>query len=165
MIGEFTKAKGAEKKLVLKSLGVFAGVYILATIVLIAVQVALDFNMKVADGVVALFLAGYMAGGSMVKRVGRMPEKEDRIKLQIGSLMLTIALQLIAAYAVVAAFTMAGDRSVANLLGSLPLVWAVIGLVVMGLLSYALISVSVRSGAKAACRALPGADMQAPDKQ
>lgn len=155
MIGEFTTAKGAEAKLVRKSLLVFAGVYFGAVILLAIVQSVFDFDMKMTDGIVSLLVASNMAGMSMVKRVQRMPEKEERVKLQLGCLAIVMAFQFGGAFLVAKVLSVAGDNTLMNLLGGLPLLMVVGGVLLFVLLDYFMIGVGIKSGAKSAFKALP----------
>ena len=155
MIGGFTKAKGTEDKLVLKSLGVFTAIYVFAVVLFAVVQALLDFDMKSADGIVSLMVAANFAGSYMVNRVKRMPEKEERFKLQIGSLVAAMTVQLLFAYLVTALLSLAGNSALADMLGSLPVLWVVGGLLFLSLLYYGLISWSIGSGAKTAFKNLP----------
>lgn len=158
MIGEFTKAEGGEDKLVLKSLLMFAGVYIAATVIFMIVQTMFDFDMKMADGIVSLMVAANMAGSTMVARVGRAPEKEERFKLQIGSLFVVLAFQFLGGFAVVSLLSSAGDKTLTNMIGSMPLMLAAVVVVVFVLLNYGIISMGIRSGIKAAIKKLPESD-------
>ena len=154
MIGEYTKAEGSEEKLTRKSVGVFAGVYTLAILLFAAIQYLFDFDMKSADGVAALYVAGMLTGQFFVKKVKRLPEKEEVTKIKILSVIIALFLQLLLVSFVVSILSLAGDNTLASMIGSLPLVVVLIVLSVLTLFYYFLVGWSFKGGANAAFKNL-----------